>query len=265
LRSEPCQALLWLALSLATGCSAETATPPQAGQKISPQGSSGAHHHHDTSTPPTTGAAALLLEAYSGPDFATHTLALYRAQGADIDARNEDQETLLIQAARRGDVPWLKALLAAGANFELRDHHGWSALNHAINGGHAGAALALIEGGLPVDVADMHENSPLQYAVNLLATPEVVRALVAGGADVNRLSQHGHSVLMEAIDAGNPLATIETLLAAPGVKLDYVDREGLALLDHARELGDASIIAAITQRLATGSTTTPGPAQPAGP
>lgn len=201
------------------------------------------HHAGPPTTPATTGAAARLHQAYVSNRLVPETLAAFRELGADLEAVDGAAETLLIHAARRGDLAWVQALIEAGARLEHRDHHGWSALNHAINASQPEVALALLKAGAKADVADMHANSPLQYAVNLNADARVVAALVAAGADVNRLSQHGHSVLMEALDAGNVPEVIAHLLKAPGIKLDYVDREGMDARAHAEETGEPAVLA----------------------
>jgi ankyrin repeat protein len=178
---------------------------------------------------------------------------LHQALGARLEAHDETGQTLLMKAAARGDLPLVQALLAAGVAVLPTDIHGWSALEHAVQGRAPETALALIAAGARERI-DHHENSTLQYAVNLEADPRVIAALVqAGAADVNRRSRDGLTVLMEAIDAGNPPASIEALLAAAALDPGLRDPAGEDALAHARARGDAVITEAVRVRLGTSS------------
>ena len=64
--------------------------------------------------------------------------------GADVDAKHrEGGDTLLIRAARMGDVPLVKVLLAAHANVHIKDARGETALSEAVAGGHDEIAALL--------------------------------------------------------------------------------------------------------------------------
>jgi hypothetical protein len=58
------------------------------------------------------------------------------AQGADVNARDEQGRTALMQAARRGDAAMVRALLEAGADVQRRDAQGRSAADMASAAGH---------------------------------------------------------------------------------------------------------------------------------
>lgn len=198
----------------------------------------------DSASEPLSGGSnpAILLDAYAGGEFAARAVGLFVDAGADLNHRDAAHETLLIHAARDGDLAMVQALLEHRADAGLTDHHGWSALNHAIQKDHPAVALALLEAGVPADEADMHDNTPLQYAVNLVSDPRVVAALVARGADVNRPGPDGMTPLMEAIAAGNPAETVEALLQG-GARLDATDASGRTARDYAEERGDEAVIA----------------------
>ena len=64
--------------------------------------------------------------------------------GAEVDAKHrEGGDTLLIRAARMGDVPLVKVLLAAHANVHIKDARGETALSEAVAGGHDEIAALL--------------------------------------------------------------------------------------------------------------------------
>ncbi len=58
------------------------------------------------------------------------------AQGADIDAVDEEGKTALIWAATRGALQIVEVLLERGANTTIRDQNNKSALHYAIEQGH---------------------------------------------------------------------------------------------------------------------------------
>ncbi len=209
---------------------------------------------HPVSIAPSPPAARLLLDAYADGSWADRVLALHQALGANLSAHDETGQTLLMKAAARGDLALVQALMAANVPLDTTDIHGWSALEHAVQGQATAAALALIAGGARERI-DHHENSTLQYAVNLVADTQVIAALVRAGADVNRRSLDGLTVLMEAIDAGNPVASIEALFAAPGLDLTLRDPRGEDALTHARAGADPAVVALIASRL--GNTAAP--------
>jgi len=209
---------------------------------------------HPDSIPPSPPVSRLLLDAYADGSWAERVLTLHQAMGADLRAHDETGQTLLMKAAARDDLALVQALMAANVPLDSTDIHGWSALEHAVQGQATTAALALIAGGARERI-DHHENSTLQYAVNLVADSQVIAALVRAGADVNRRSLDGLTVLMEAIDAGNPVASIEALFAVPGLDLTLRDPRGEDALTHARAGADPAVVALIESRL--GNTVAP--------
>jgi hypothetical protein len=68
--------------------------------------------------------------------------------GAEVDARDrESGDTLLIRAARMGNLPLVTALLAASANVHAANTAGATPLSEAIRGGHDDVAAALRRAG----------------------------------------------------------------------------------------------------------------------
>jgi hypothetical protein len=99
-------------------------------------------------------------------------------QGEVLD---DPDETPLMQAADKGDLKAVQQLLAEKADVNARDQGGQTALIHACQNPHA--------------------------------TPELVRALVAAGADVNYRSRNDYSALAWAMVRGNN-AVAQTLRKA---------------------------------------------------
>jgi len=71
------------------------------------------------------------------------------AAGADVNARNQNENTSLIIAAVNGCVEVAQVLLAAGADLEAKNNVGKTALDYAKQRGHA-AIVAMIEQSEPL-------------------------------------------------------------------------------------------------------------------
>ena len=69
-------------------------------------------------------------------------------------------EDLLFDAARRGDVPALKELLATGLDVNVTNGKGFSALTLASYDDHLEATKFLLEAGASPNVQDVSGNTP---------------------------------------------------------------------------------------------------------
>lgn len=72
-----------------------------------------------------------LHEAVAGDWGSPTAVRVLIANGATIDARNANQKTPLMQAAKRGDTASVRLLLEAGASREAKDRRGKTALRYA--------------------------------------------------------------------------------------------------------------------------------------
>lgn len=103
----------------------------------------------------------------------------------------------LREACDKGYEKVVKALLEAGANIEAKDEDDQTSLHHAANGGHPEAAKLLLEAGAKTEVhtkgsdtgliLDNQGRTPLHLAAEQ-NNAEVVQILLAAEADVNALS-----------------------------------------------------------------------------
>jgi ankyrin repeat protein len=76
----------------------------------------------------------------------------------------------LIEAAQRGDVAEVKAIVHSHAEFiHQRDQFGATALHHAAFGGHRGVVQALVEQGAEINAADSQFGAtPTGWAIEYL-------------------------------------------------------------------------------------------------
>lgn len=106
--------------------------------------------------------------------------------GANVNARDDDRETALMEAAEKNSNPEvITVLLKAGADVNARDDDGETALIRA---------------------ADESSN------------PEVVTVLLKAGANVNDRDEDGETALRKARERGAAGAAIADLLVRAGAK-----------------------------------------------
>jgi ankyrin repeat protein len=131
------------------------------------------------------GATALHWAAH-WDDLETATLLL-RA-GANVNAANDLGVTPLLVACTNASAPMVERLLAAGANPNAVPSTGESPLMTAARTGNAAAVKALIAHRAQVNAKEpTRGQTALMWAV-AHRHPEVVRALIEGGADVHARS-----------------------------------------------------------------------------
>jgi ankyrin repeat protein len=141
--------------------------------------------------------AALLRAARRG-DFAVTTALLSR--GANVDARDADENTSLAIAAKTGNADICKALLDSGADAKAMSipYHGFPArdvvLTHAAQGGNPEVIRLLLSRGAKVDACGGMGVTPLMLAAQDNHI-EAVKLLLAHGANVNAKDERGFTVL----------------------------------------------------------------------
>ena len=122
-------------------------------------------------------------------------IALLQAHGVDCapDRAEGGWPPLVYQCRgdRGGNLPRVKALLAAGADVNVRNHKGQTALHCAAKAGFAPIVAHLLEAGATVDSQDAAGETPLATALrstvrNREALVAVIRLLAAAGADPDR-------------------------------------------------------------------------------
>lgn len=136
----------------------------------------------------------------------------------DPEAKNKDGNTRLILAAAENNYQAITMLFKRGANLETRGDSGYTALNVAAQEGQAQAAAALISLGADLETRAQTEAGTLSGQTPLWSAvrhhrEELVRLLIAAGANVNVLDDDGNSVLSFAVHSGN-YKIVELLLKA---------------------------------------------------
>ena len=160
--------------------------------------------------------------------------------GADINARDEQNQTALHQAASRGHTPIVKLLLERGADVNAKNLFGQTPLLGPVYRGSLDIVGALLGAGADVDArSELSGQTPL-LTVSTLRT-EVVEALLEESADVNAKGEAYHeTALMLAAITGNT-ATVKTLLKK-GADVKAASTNGRTAMLLAESLGHAEVV-----------------------
>ncbi|MBC9711497.1 ankyrin repeat domain-containing protein [Streptomyces sp. TRM66268-LWL] len=123
-----------------------------------------------------------------------------REYGAALDAIQ--RPPCRIAAAQGGFDDLVAALIDRGADVNARNDDGASALLEAARNDHGGAVGVLLGAGAEVDSADRWGHTALMVAAGF-ASVAVLRRLVMAGADPKAQDKRGRSVVNYAIESDN--------------------------------------------------------------
>jgi ankyrin repeat protein len=141
----------------------------------------------------------------------------------------------LVEAAARGDLPRVQALLERGADVEQRDANGRTAVLAATAGNHVSVVQALIARGADVNAQDQQRDSAFLLA-GARGHTDIVRATLAAGADLKSTNRYGGTALIPACHHGH-VDTVRLLLTT-AIDVDHVNNLGWTALLEAVILGD---------------------------
>lgn len=149
--------------------------------------------------------------------------------GADVNAKNEDGVTPLIEAIYNSGHPEIvPALVKAGANVNAVGDNGATALMMALTRSYDNDAtvLFLIDAKTDVNVKDAGGETALMIAVQGQASPKIVSSLLRRKADPNAIEdEYGESVLTMALQASDDAALVGMLIKA-GAKVNARNGRG---------------------------------------
>lgn len=121
---------------------------------------------------------------------------------ADIEARDDDNNTPLILAATGGHVNIVKALLEKRADVEATNHSRAAALSCAAEKGHAEIVQSLLAAGAQVNVKNADGMTPLALAAGS-GHLKVAEMLLEEGADLKSRTNDGDTALSLAAAQGH--------------------------------------------------------------
>jgi uncharacterized protein len=172
---------------------------------------------------------ARFLEAAAADDLPA--MRRFLAGGALINARDAQNDTAVIRAAREGRRIAVEALLECGASLDLQDRDGRTALAQAALSGHIGVVALLIRAGADITLDDKNGDKPLDIALR------------SGNAALVVLFEQPLKDLLARIpsaDTGAQLPRLRTPACPP-------DPQGDTMLTWAAREGQENVVRALLQ------------------
>jgi uncharacterized membrane protein YfcA len=165
-------------------------------------------------------------------------LALVRAGGLDVKARNAAGDAPLHRAAEKGMRSLAESLLARGAEVNARSRNGETPLHFAALDADASVAELLLDAGADPAAQNNDGESVLMWAA-LSGHVAVAQRLLARGADANAKDRKGSLPLHAAADGGH--LELAHLLLPRTKEPQAKNGAGRSALDYARANGYAQI------------------------
>lgn len=152
-------------------------------------------------------------------------IKLLISKGVDLNYVEEDNITLLIQAAdHEDDIEILKLLLEKGSNVNYEPINGRTALRQAIYAENMEGVRLLINAGADINYESKDGCTPLIEAVSGEDNIEIVKLLIQKGADINYESHDDRwTVLMQAVYCKN--INMAIFLIQEGAKVNHETKE----------------------------------------
>jgi ankyrin repeat protein len=181
-----------------------------------------------------------LLQAATRGDLVAVDALLVRGTNPDARAADKHQRTALILAAAGGHRETAAALLASGAAPENKDASGLTALNWAAMRGRNQVAALLLENGADVNTRDQRGASPLLYAIGTRNAP-LVKLFTTGGAEFEVESDESKMTpLLLAIELGD--SGLVATLVERGADVNGTNSDGFSPLMAAAEKGQVDLV-----------------------
>ena len=167
--------------------------------------------------------------------------------GADVNARNDDNDTMLILAAAEGKLETVKMLLANGADPNLKGEDDDTALHQAAYNGYDDIMDALIKKGARLNEVNTYGETPLMDVIGAGKVAVACKMMDMDGIDLNLQDNSGNSALIVAIKAKQSIIA-KKIANKNGVDLNLQDENGDSALMLAGLEGDKDLIEILVSR-----------------
>jgi ankyrin repeat protein len=178
--------------------------------------------------------------------------------GANVNSKDKNGRTPLVWAAVNRHEAIVKLLIDACADVDLKDKSGWAPLTWAAwSGNEAVVKLLLGTGKVDVDSKDSFGGTPLWRAVDS-GHEAIVKLLVDACADVDLKNKDGCTPLMLAVWSGYE-AIVKLLIDTGKVDVNSKDKAGDTPLSRAAESGHKAILRLLKSTTSSHSLPLPHP------
>ncbi len=160
--------------------------------------------------------------------------------GADINSRDEHNDTPLIVGARHGQAGIVKLLIGKkGVDFDATNHSRGTALLSACERGHPEIVKLLLEVGANPNFKSLEGLTPLAIA-SRQGNTEIAKLLLARGADIKARTENGKTALNLA--SGRGQLDLVKLLLENQADLGAADLDGGTALTEAARHGHGEVV-----------------------
>ena len=180
------------------------------------------------------GGTTVLMDATTNHYF--YIARLLIKNGADVNARDNNEKTALITVAGYGNMRAAELLIKNGADVNAKDYLGWTALMHAAKYCHIGAVELLLENGADVNANDNDGWTALMYTMSSGFIPSdtpidlMIKMLLEKGADPYRRNYYGEDAYEIAIKSKLTRKLVDMLPQGVAKKTVEESRGALARL-----------------------------------
>lgn len=184
----------------------------------------------------------LLKAAKSNDTIAIKTLIQSRTS---LEVRDNDSRTPLLLATRNNNVETCKLLIDAGADVNALDNIHDSPFLYAGASGYTEIVAMCLENGADFTIFNRYNGTALIPACERGHVETVKEILKHKDFPVNHINRLGWTALLEAIilsDGGKRHVTIVQLLIDAGADVNIADSDGVSPLVHARKRGYKQIV-----------------------
>ncbi len=184
-----------------------------------------------------------LLEAMEKGD--TGLARLLIEKGADLNARDNHQQTPLHWAAKKGHTDTVRLLIENGVDLDAKDNYQWTPLHLAAMKGHTDIARLLIEKlieqgkAAEVNAKDNYQRTPLHWAA-MKGHTDIARLLIENGVDLDAKDNYQWTPLHWA--AWNGHTDLARLLIGKGADLNARDDRQKTPLHRAAMKGHTDLV-----------------------
>lgn len=186
------------------------------------------------------GDTPIMWAAYEGN---ASVVAYLIAVGANVKAADKEKTTPLHLATMGGHCEIVAALLAKGANAKALDSDGLTALNFAVAGDYPDAIQLLTQSKVNTNMRSGIQNMTALHFAAYYGHPAAIRALIKGGADVNRAAKRKVTPLHMAAYKNRDISG--NVLIGYGANLNAKDGDGGTPLHWAAQGGHKNIVEAL--------------------